>query len=169
VVKTMRQGVPGFSDLSDQDIRLIIRDKITRVTLGNEEIRIQPKSNPVEALPEIRIPRTALSSGNTQTEEPANAEGKSSQQLLQALIRAHAWVKQLGAGKYQSVESLGQAIGLHPKVIRNGIRLAFMDPRITKAILQGEQLPGIGLRDFSGPIALSWREQRDQFPILLTG
>ena len=71
VVKTMRQGVPGFSDLSDQDIRLIIRDKITRVTLGNEEIRIQPKSNPVEALPEIRIPRTALSSGNTQTEEPA--------------------------------------------------------------------------------------------------
>jgi hypothetical protein len=58
------------------------------------------------------------------------------------------------------VESLGNAVGLHPKIIRNGIRLAFLDPAITKALLEGEQPPNLRLKDFSGEIALSWVEQR---------
>jgi len=57
--------------------------------------------------------------------------------LVQAVVRAHAWLKLLTDGTYDSIEALAPAVGLHPKHIRNLIRLAFLSPTATKAILDG--------------------------------
>jgi hypothetical protein len=37
--------------------------------------------------------------------------------FVQAVIRAHSWIKLLTDGTYNSIESLAKAIDLHPKVI----------------------------------------------------
>ena len=64
-------------------------------------------------------------------------------------------------GKHTSIESLAAFINMHPKVVRKGIRLAFVAPEITKAIALGRQPSSLtltGLHEAAAP--LSWAEQR---------
>ena len=86
-----------------------------------------------------------------------------SPQLVQAVVRAHTWARLLSDGTHKSIESLAQSVDVHPKIVRNGIRMAFLAPTITKAILEGEQPPSLNLKDFIGTVPLSWSEQRLAF------
>src|SRR5512146_992113 len=62
-------------------------------------------------------------------------------------------------------EALAGAVGLHPKHIRNSIRLAFLSPTATKAILDGQQRATLMFGDLDEDIALSWhKQQRQQEP-----
>lgn len=65
--------------------------------------------------------------------------GQSKPELLQAVVRAHLWLKQLQDGTYGSIEELGRAVKIHPKNIRFGLRLAFLAPKIMNSIIQGNQ------------------------------
>ena len=81
-------------------------------------------------------------------------------QLIQAVVRAHLWVRSLTNGTYDSVEELGRAVNVHPKIIRSGIRLAFLAPDLTAGILAGEQPKNLSLKDFKKDIPLEWTAQR---------
>lgn len=63
------------------------------------------------------------------------------QKLLQAVIRAHAWVRQLDNGGVKDIEDLAGKADYHPKVVRQNLRLAYLAPDITAKILAGEPLP----------------------------
>ncbi len=62
---------------------------------------------------------------------------QSKPELLQAVVRAHLWLKLLQDGTYGSIEELGRAVKIHPKTVRSGLRLAFLAPRTTKTIIDG--------------------------------
>jgi site-specific DNA recombinase len=160
VARILREYLPELASQSPQDIQVAVSQRVSRVVLSNEDIRITLRSEAGEMLPEIRVPRPASPSRQPQVNEPACAERQPNQQFLQALVRAHSWVKLLADGHHESVESLGNSVGLHPKVIRNGIRLAFLDPTVTKTLLQGQQASTLCLKVFAGAIPLSWLEQR---------
>lgn len=83
-------------------------------------------------------------------------------ELVQGLVRAHVWIKLLSAGKYKSIEALAAAAKLHPKVIRNRLRLAFLAPAITNQILSGEQPVSLTLKALDRTMSLSWKEQRER-------
>lgn len=90
----------------------------------------------------------------------AGPDAKTSDQaVLQALVRAHVWLKQLADGTFSSIEALAAAANIHPKVIRNRIRLAFLGPGLSRAILNGEHSRQLTLANLNGEIPLSWREQ----------
>jgi hypothetical protein len=80
--------------------------------------------------------------------------------LVQAVARAHTWVKLLTDGTHTSIESLAASIDMHPKVVRKSIRLAFLSPDITKDILletaRGNATLAKGLQ-VAG--SLCWRQQ----------
>jgi site-specific DNA recombinase len=80
-------------------------------------------------------------------------------QLFQAVVRAHIWRRSLVDGTYDSVEDLARTAGLHPKVVRNKIRLAFLAPDVIGEILQGRQPLSMTLRYLSQLDDLGWREQ----------
>ena len=90
-------------------------------------------------------------------EEPRN------QALIQSVVRAHAWLRSLGDGTYPSVELLAAGIGLHPKVVRQALRLAFLTPEVTSAILEGRQSAGLSLAQIPKVLPLSWTEHRRLF------
>jgi hypothetical protein len=48
-------------------------------------------------------------------------------------------------GTYESIEALAEANRLHPKVVRQALRLAFLSPDVTSAILEGRQPAGTSL------------------------
>ena len=80
-------------------------------------------------------------------------------QLIQALARAHIWLKSLTNSTYESIDDLARAVDLHPKVIRNRIRLAFLAPAVVREILQGTQQPSMTVGELTELGALSWRAQ----------
>jgi site-specific DNA recombinase len=80
--------------------------------------------------------------------------------LIQSIVRAHAWVDCLRDGTYESIEQLAEANRLHPKVVRHALRLAFLSPEVTSAILEGKQPDGLTLPRVPKLLPLSWMEHR---------
>ena len=91
--------------------------------------------------------------------EPAQG-GKPDQKLLQSVARAHAWLDQLSDGKHSSIESMAEAAKLHPKVIRQALRLAFLAPEIKETILQGSQPEHLSLAAIPFALPLRWADQQ---------
>ncbi|WMT77399.1 hypothetical protein [Bradyrhizobium sp. Ash2021] len=75
---------------------------------------------------------------------------------MQGIIQAHAWLNDITTGRHSSVEDLARAAKLHPKVVRQGLRLAFLSPAVTAAILEGHQ--GLTLVNIPKLPPLPWRE-----------
>jgi DNA invertase Pin-like site-specific DNA recombinase len=55
--------------------------------------------------------------------------------MVQTIVRALRWADALTNDSYASVEELGIAANLHPKVIRNELKLAYLAPEIVEAAL----------------------------------
>jgi hypothetical protein len=68
--------------------------------------------------------------------------------------------KALSDGTYQSIEELASAAKWNPKVIRKVLRLAFLAPDITEAIIIGTQPKSLSVSVLQGISAHSWVEQR---------
>jgi site-specific DNA recombinase len=63
--------------------------------------------------------------------------------------------------RYDSVEELSVSINLNPKVVRKAIRIAFLAPDITEAILNGSQPVSLTFAQLQKTLPLSWAEQRE--------
>lgn len=80
--------------------------------------------------------------------------------ILQALIRAHVWLRQLMDGTYESIEALAKAADIHPKVVRSRIKLAFLSPSVIRTILTEERpVPSALNNELFKDVPLSWHEQ----------
>jgi hypothetical protein len=100
---------------------------------------------------------TAIVQGNSMP------DGVRNESLIQSIVRAHAWVRNLHDGKHESVEALAEANRLHPKVVRQAFRLAFLSPEVTSAILEGRQPSGLSLTQIPKSLPLQWTEHRRLF------
>jgi hypothetical protein len=58
--------------------------------------------------------------------------------LVKAIVRAHVWLGHLSSGQYKSIEDLAVAAGYNAKVIRQGLRLAFLAPTTMESVINGE-------------------------------
>lgn len=84
------------------------------------------------------------------------------QKLLKAVVRAYAWHADLASGRYASIENLASVANLNPKVVRQGLRLAFLPPEWTTAAVDGQT--SLALKEIPKVLPLSWREQRAALP-----
>jgi hypothetical protein len=103
----------------------------------------------------INIPWNPKPKGSTEVNTPPAA--KVDEKLVKSIIRAHTWLDDLSSGRQASIEALAAAADLHPKVIRQGLRLAFLPPDLTMAALDGDAT--IELKQIPKSLPLSWREQ----------
>ena len=78
---------------------------------------------------------------------------------IQSIVRA-GWLHSLQGGAFESIEQLAKANDLHPKVVRQALRLAFLAPAITSAVLAGRQPNGLSLARIPKLLPLSWAEHR---------
>ena len=165
VLKVSRQHI----NLPDDDSLLkpqnLIDRSVSRIVVGSTKVKITLKSTTDGNPSAIEIPWS-----NTQNHQRPHIEDGDeamarapNPQLVQAVVRAHTWVRLLSEGTHKSIESLAHSVDVHPKIVRNGIRMAFLAPTITKEILEGEQPPSLSLKDFIGAVPLSWCEQRRAF------
>lgn len=134
-----------------------ILDGIDRAVINAKHIRIVMK--PAYTGRPIEIPWKAAKANAITVIEPTD-QSQSDPKLLQAIVRAHAWLNHLKSGRYDSIETLAQDVRLHPKIIRQQLRLAFLAPSITEAVLTGEAGNTQSLRSIPKTLPLSWIKQR---------
>jgi site-specific DNA recombinase len=89
-----------------------------------------------------------------------NSPSRADVEMIQAVANAHSWVEALKEGRFPSIEELAASVKLNPKVIRKRLRLAFLAPEITEALILGSQRRSLNLSELQGISAHSWAEQR---------
>jgi site-specific DNA recombinase len=110
---------------------------------------------------QIRVPWSVKTKTPTGTMETDGENvGADNAILVRAIIRAHAWKQSLLTGTHGSVEKLAEAEGLHPKVVRQALRLAFLSPGVTAAVLEGKRPAGLSLAQIPKLLPLSWLQHQ---------
>ena len=105
---------------------------------------------------QFKIPWMPKAKGEAKVQLSAPG-AKADQKLLKSIVRAHVWLNDLSAGHHATIENLATAANVHPKVVRQGLRLAFLTPDLTRIALDGEAT--IELKQIPKLLPLSWREQ----------
>jgi len=142
---------------------------VERIVITATELRIALSSDqrsdeglgipPTETLPTvITIPWTGRPDSSAACLEPTPTVPDPA--LIHVIVRARLWVQMLETGEHDSVEILAEVAGLHPKVVRQSLRLAFLPPDITAAILEGRQPRSLSARAIPQTLPLGWRKQR---------
>jgi site-specific DNA recombinase len=135
-------------------------DHVSRVEVGGAGLRIKLKSIPTVAddsdnqlsdeayQTETIIEWPWQSPGKTTTTAnhilPQDETSRPNPNWLQAVVRAHAWIRQLTDGTYATIEQLASASQLHPKIVRQSIKMAFLSPDATASILRGDDYSDFG-------------------------
>jgi site-specific DNA recombinase len=116
--------------------RELVDKLFDRITIKSDRIIVILKEDPAP----VEIPWNSESKGNLariEHESTADQRNSPDPRLVQAIVRAHSWLQALSDGTYDSVEQLARVVDLHPKVVRSGIRLAFLAPDIVRKLLRG--------------------------------
>jgi site-specific DNA recombinase len=107
--------------------------------------------------------RAKFRGGRAAVHQPAGASQttpRPDMALIKAVARAHQWRKMLEDGEAASIGELARRVRHDRGHVGLTLNLAFLSPTLTRAILRGEQPPGLRLSHLlNADIPLSWREQ----------
>jgi site-specific DNA recombinase len=136
-------------------------DEVERVVVCRDKLLLSIAAPGHDSGKEIRISWSAptrddstILEGNGSSEDARNGV------LIQALVRAHGWLNLLRDGTYESIERLAEANSLHPKVVRQALRLAFLSPEVTSAILEGRHPFQLSVGRIPKLLPIPWKEHR---------
>ena len=135
--------------------RELLERYVSRITVNAESLAVifNDQSPPINVVWDVK------KEAATRIENDSG-EAKSDQQLICALVRSHIWLNWLRDGTYKTIEELANDITLHPKVIRQRIRLAFLAPQIVRSILDGSYGAATTATALCNSAELSWTQQR---------
>src|SRR5262249_5680689 len=114
-----------------------VSDCIEKVIVLTGRIRLEfkrPKGTPGA----VEIPWMPKAKSTAQIPS-AGTETQTDHKLLKAVVRAHAWLDELASGGKTSIAELAAAADIHPKVIRQGLRLAFLAPTLIRSAIDGNK------------------------------
>ncbi|WP_019197722.1 recombinase family protein [Afipia birgiae] len=136
----------------------LIEIHVERVVVSKNAITIV--FPPQLGLRALTIPWVNAASGTTSPKYRAKDNSEADPVLVHAIARAHARIKDLEGGRFDTVEALAASAKAHSKMLRQELRLAFLAPDILTAMLQGDQPAGLTLTAMLPTLPLSWAAQR---------
>jgi site-specific DNA recombinase len=158
VIRAVREQEDALDEQTGLMPRELIETFVVRVVARPQRLTLTLKttSAPIEVPWNLPRKRDLSQMEHNPTEEDRRAPNL---QLVQAVVHSHAWLNLLSRGTYASIDALARATHLHPKIIRNRLRLAFLAPDLIKGILHGHQRASTNVGNLTKFTALSWRSQ----------
>lgn len=83
--------------------------------------------------------------------------------LIKALARAHFWLRKLTGDEPMTADQIAKQENQDPSYVGKIMRLAFLAPDLTEAILDGRQSPFMTIEAMLSGIPVTWLEQRRKF------
>jgi len=136
----------------------LIETYVERVVVSKTTITIV--FPPQIGLQNLTVPWINTASGKTSPKYRDADSTEADPILVHAVARAHARIRDLAGGRFDTVEALAASAKAHPKMLRQELRLAFLAPDILTAILRGDQPAGLTLTAMLPTLPLSWAAQR---------
>ncbi|MGL5164875.1 MAG: recombinase family protein [Afipia sp.] len=155
LITVLRERLRIDKALLDADV---IGTYVARTDLSCRAIKITTTPAARTRSNEFSIPWQPRQAGSVSITE-SNAAREPDQKLVQAVVRAHAWLRDLQNNKFDAVEALAASVKLHPKVVRQELRYAFLAPTIMEAILTGDQPSTLSLARIPKTLPLTWSGQ----------
>jgi DNA invertase Pin-like site-specific DNA recombinase len=135
-------------------------DMIERVVVARSRLLITIASGDLPRQ-EIVIPWTVQQkAARPRIEGNGSSKDTHNESLVQSVVRAHAWMRLLQDSAYDSIEELADANNIHPKVVRQNLRLAFLSSEVASAILDGSQPASLSLARIPKLLSLKWTDHR---------
>jgi len=165
--------VEAKNRLEQLDIKSTL-DLITRVDLSETKASIQLDVERIAAL--IQVDPNKLDLEFLHIEEPVTLrkrtngtkltwvgyKGEPNHALIRAIVTAQAWAEEIKAG--QSVSDIMQAHNIPEGMIWKRIRLAFLSPKILRAIVDGKTNRDLTIKMLTKhDLPLEWSEQETLF------
>ena len=122
-------------------------------TLGNMEIHIP-------MLLKNKSGRKMVIAPNVINGPNHEAEPEIQEPLVLALARAFAWRDNLESGRVRSIYALSKKLRMDVSFVTRILKLTFLAPDITVAILNGKEPNGLTLNKLLRPFPDDWGEQR---------
>jgi hypothetical protein len=127
-------------------------EMVERVVVARDKLPIcfAPFGEPADddAAAAIRIPWAVKARNPAGNVDYAENVGPRDEGIVQSIVRAHAWNKSLLAGTHASVEKLAKANGLHPKIVRQALQLAFLHRKLHRRFWRAGSLRVSRWREF---------------------
>ncbi|WRQ46733.1 hypothetical protein SPH72_01455 [Rhodobacterales bacterium FZCC0083] len=151
-----------------------ILDLIKRVDLSETAVRIELDTDKISSL--IKVDPNKLDLEFLRIEEPVTLrkrtngtkltwvgyKGEPNHALIRAIVTAQAWVEEIKAG--QSVSDIMKAHNIPEGMIWKRIRLAFLSPKILRAIVDGKTNRDLTIKMLTRhDLPLDWSEQQALF------
>ena len=161
--------------LPDVEPRDRVRDALTRVTLGLEEVVISLRKAAIKAVTgecppgdvdvEVRLPiRLKRREGAILILPPGDGPpsgGRIDKTLVKAVVLARSWAGDLATGKFDSMKALAHRRGLCPAHTMRLAPLGYLAPDLVAMILDGRHPPTLSLKSLlAAPLPLDWQKQR---------
>lgn len=156
LINALRERLKIDKTVLDADV---IGTYVERAELGNRAIQITTTPATRIRSNQFSIPWQPRQPSSASIVE-ADGERQTDPKLVQAIVRAHSWLRDLQNSKFDAVEALAASANLHPKVVRQELRYAFLASTITEAILTGDQPASLSLARIPKTLPLAWSEQR---------
>jgi DNA invertase Pin-like site-specific DNA recombinase len=156
LINALRERLKVDKAVLDADV---IGTYVEWAKLGNRAIKITTKASARIRSNQFTIPWQPRQPGSASIVE-ADGECQPDPKMVQAVIRAHAWLRALQSNTFDTVEALAASVKLHPKVVRQELRYAFLAPTLTEAVLNGDQPATLSLAQIPKTLPLAWSEQR---------
>lgn len=83
--------------------------------------------------------------------------------LIRCVVRAHDWVKKLQTGELESVKAIADQTGMNIRHVTRMLRVAFLAPGITEAVLDGCQPAKLTVKTLLKPFPIKWEDQLVHF------
>jgi site-specific DNA recombinase len=153
----------GDAELLDRHLsRAVLHQHEINLSLGLPDSARSTRRRKT-ALPDSEIRISWVRSGNSSGSSAQNGtclSDRSDHKLIQAMVRAHCWADALANADFATIEELAASVKLHPKVVRNEIKLAFLAPEIVDSVLTTGC--AFGLPELRKISVLSWQKQLDE-------
>jgi DNA invertase Pin-like site-specific DNA recombinase len=152
-----------------------VREALTRVTLGLEEVVINLRSAAAKAVAgasdlnaadvKVRLPISLKRRAGAVLIAPPGAaptnEGRVDKTLVRAVVLARSWAASLAAGEFESMKELARSQGLCPAHTMRLAPLGYLAPDVVGMILDGRHPPMLSLKSLTtNCLPLDWQNQR---------
>lgn len=83
--------------------------------------------------------------------------------MIKLVARGFCWQRMLYESKFTSIEDLSAAENISPSYVSRALRLAYLEPKIVEAILDGKTPAQLTMKDLMVPFPMKWHRQREHF------
>jgi DNA invertase Pin-like site-specific DNA recombinase len=175
-----RRAASQLSEVGRRDREQALRRVVRRVEVSDSRIAVSMHLSALEesdrgarpddngaGLRTIELPFAIVRRDNgarmLATGTTMSVVDSSASALIRAVARGYAWRQQLLSGRARSTTEIAQKEGVTHRYVARLLRLGFLAPDITAAILANRQPPQMTVDRLRGPIPFDWNAQRQLF------